>query len=363
MASHYPPTTELMYRTSPHSAHNSHDLYRPPQHPMAGFQQPAPRQRTAIACRYCRRRKIRCSGFETSADGRCANCLRFNQECVFTPVSSQAQAFVPAHTAYPHYKNQMIAGRGRAAQPVLYGAHGQPLPQEYITQPSVDYPPPPPPPISHPYPRLPSPGTGSSGSPPYGRSYEEQVALQEAERNRRSQEQHAPVLPPPIPPGSTAQQYPPPPRRDSAGDYSSHLTRNDPPSPSSHLQSPHSAYSPPPVNGQPTSSFPAPSYGQGPSNAGSYYASQVSAVSPTGDRPSVSPHRFHPPMQYQVPPPPPPRPTSGESSQPGPSSHPIPSMQLSNLIDSNQSQQNPNRNLRSAADGDMLNRLMPRKGL
>lgn len=53
--------------------------------------QPAPRQRTAIACRYCRRRKIRCSGFDQSEDGRCTNCQRFSQECVFTPVSAQTQ--------------------------------------------------------------------------------------------------------------------------------------------------------------------------------------------------------------------------------------------------------------------------------
>ncbi|KAK4997727.1 hypothetical protein LTR28_013890, partial [Elasticomyces elasticus] len=75
--------------------------------------QPAPRQRTAIACRYCRRRKIRCSGFDTSEDGRCSNCQRFSQECIFTPVSAQTQAFVPAHTVW----------RGQGGPPQqLYGA-------------------------------------------------------------------------------------------------------------------------------------------------------------------------------------------------------------------------------------------------
>ncbi|KKA18059.1 C6 transcription factor, partial [Rasamsonia emersonii CBS 393.64] len=84
---------------------------------------------------------IRCSGFESSQDGRCSNCIRFNQECMFTPVSSQAQAFVPAHAAYPHLRNQ-AQGRGRGAYPgdgvMLYGAHGQPLP------PQQQQPPPPP---------------------------------------------------------------------------------------------------------------------------------------------------------------------------------------------------------------------------
>lgn len=142
----------------PRSMYQGHpqDPYRggPPQH--INFNQPAPRQRTAIACRYCRRRKvnrprsyvpplplsgrltihkIRCSGFEASEDGRCTNCQRFQQECIFTPVSSQAQAFVPAHTAYPHLRNTggippQRGGRSIYPQqgpPVIYGAHGQPL--------------------------------------------------------------------------------------------------------------------------------------------------------------------------------------------------------------------------------------------
>ncbi|PWW78434.1 hypothetical protein C7212DRAFT_277908 [Tuber magnatum] len=167
--------------------------YRIPPHQLPGFQpptnfqQPAPRQRTAIACRYCRRRKIRCSGFESSPDGRCANCLRFNQECVFTPVSSQTQAFVPAHAMYP--------GRGAPAgrAGALYGAHGQPLPPNYNSvslqapvssaQSSMEFR------SSQQYPRPPSPGAGPNRQPPpppaqphYG-SYEEPMAY-ESERNR-----------------------------------------------------------------------------------------------------------------------------------------------------------------------------------
>lgn len=102
---------------------NPNDPYRqhpppPPQYVQQHHQPPAPRQRTAIACRYCRRRKIRCSGFEATEDGRCSNCLRFNQDCIFTPVSAQTQAFVPAHTVW----------RGVGQPPPMYGAYGQPLP-------------------------------------------------------------------------------------------------------------------------------------------------------------------------------------------------------------------------------------------
>ncbi|KAJ6015234.1 hypothetical protein N7540_009825 [Penicillium herquei] len=115
------------------------------------YQAAAPRQRTAIACRYCRRRKIRCSGFESSSDGRCTNCVRFNQECMFTPVSSQAQAFVPAHAAYPHLRNQ--GGARGGAGVTLYGAHGQPLPPQQQPQgPETTLPPPQGMYSQHPYP-------------------------------------------------------------------------------------------------------------------------------------------------------------------------------------------------------------------
>ncbi|PKX96109.1 uncharacterized protein P174DRAFT_459575 [Aspergillus novofumigatus IBT 16806] len=128
--SQYPPTSHMAtihphvqgtqdpYRLPPPpGAYRPQDVYAqpaPPPQPQVVYQAAAPRQRTAIACRYCRRRKIRCSGFESSQDGRCSNCIRFNQECMFTPVSSQAQAFVPAHAAYPHLRNPQ---NGRAASP------------------------------------------------------------------------------------------------------------------------------------------------------------------------------------------------------------------------------------------------------
>ncbi|QKX57049.1 uncharacterized protein TRUGW13939_04157 [Talaromyces rugulosus] len=120
------------------------DMYAQPP-PQVVYQAAAPRQRTAIACRYCRRRKIRCSGFESSPDGRCTNCVRFNQECMFTPVSSQAQAFVPAHAAYPHLRNSGPQPRGRGYPGdgvMLYGAHGQPLPPQQQPMSDSTLPPP-----------------------------------------------------------------------------------------------------------------------------------------------------------------------------------------------------------------------------
>ncbi|OJD20412.1 hypothetical protein ACJ73_08252 [Blastomyces percursus] len=116
----------------------------PPAPPPVVYPAAAPRQRTAIACRYCRRRKIRCSGFESSQDGRCSNCVRFNQECMFTPVSSQAQAFVPAQAVYNHFRGTAPRGGPRADAIPLYGAHGQPLPPPQAPQHPHDGPLPPP---------------------------------------------------------------------------------------------------------------------------------------------------------------------------------------------------------------------------
>ncbi|KAI9933836.1 hypothetical protein MW887_004908 [Aspergillus wentii] len=141
----------------PPGAYRGPDVYAQPPPPQVVYQAAAPRQRTAIACRYCRRRKIRCSGFESSQDGRCSNCIRFNQECMFTPVSSQAQAFVPAHAAYPHLRNAQNQGRGGHGV-MLYGAHGQPLPPQQQPQPAGSDLPPPQGMYQHPY--------GGAAAPP-----------------------------------------------------------------------------------------------------------------------------------------------------------------------------------------------------
>ncbi|KAK0874110.1 hypothetical protein LTS02_000492 [Friedmanniomyces endolithicus] len=163
-----------------------------PQPPMGAYgpQQPAPRQRTAIACRYCRRRKIRCSGFDQSEDGRCTNCQRFSQECVFTPVSAQTQAFVPAHTVW--------RGQNPPPNTQLYGAYGQRLPQ-HGGRPD-QYPPPqqggqyPPPPQGYQQPP-PMYGQPQQGQQPHM----QQLQGPQAGDKRPNDEPHTPTLAPPNP--------------------------------------------------------------------------------------------------------------------------------------------------------------------
>ncbi|KAH8677213.1 hypothetical protein BGZ61DRAFT_536144 [Ilyonectria robusta] len=102
-------------------AHLASGVYEyPPGGPGAAPQltQAAPRQRTSIACRYCRKRKIRCSGYQSAPGGKCQNCARMNQECIFQPVSSSSStAFIPV-SAVP-------GGVPPGTQ--LFGAYGQPL--------------------------------------------------------------------------------------------------------------------------------------------------------------------------------------------------------------------------------------------
>ncbi|KAK7592452.1 hypothetical protein V3481_007070 [Fusarium oxysporum f. sp. vasinfectum] len=80
--------------------------------------QAAPRKRTSIACRYCRKRKIRCSGYQSAPDGKCQNCARMNQECIFQLVSSSSSTAFIIVSALP-------GGVPPGTQ--LFGAYGQPL--------------------------------------------------------------------------------------------------------------------------------------------------------------------------------------------------------------------------------------------
>ncbi|KAI2639431.1 hypothetical protein GGS21DRAFT_538148 [Xylaria nigripes] len=102
----------------------------PVGNPVISHGQSAPRQRTSIACKYCRRRKIRCSGYANSPGGKCTNCIKMNQECVFQPVSSTSStAFVPV-SALPG---------GVPPGVTLYGAYGQPLAQQTSYPPAPSY--------------------------------------------------------------------------------------------------------------------------------------------------------------------------------------------------------------------------------
>ncbi|PFH55344.1 hypothetical protein XA68_18537 [Ophiocordyceps unilateralis] len=136
--------------------------------------QAAPRQRTSIACRYCRKRKIRCSGYQNTPGGKCQNCARMNQECIFQPVSSSSStAFIPV-SAVP-------GGVPPGTQ--LFGAYGQPLAPNVMAG-------------AHPYPPQQHPGGPSPGMYPPPPQQQQQQQQQ--------------------------QQPPPPPTQSPTGSYSSY---------------------------------------------------------------------------------------------------------------------------------------------
>ncbi|KAL8950324.1 MAG: hypothetical protein Q9222_003629 [Ikaeria aurantiellina] len=317
---HQPPPD--YYRHPPYDMYPGHpqDPHRgpPPPHHMYAHHnpQPAPRQRTAIACRYCRRRKIRCSGFEASEDGRCTNCQRFQQECIFTPVSAHASAFVPAHTAYPHLRNAPIPQRGggrplypqQGPPPAIYGAHGQPLGMPMPGQ-DPNYPPPPhgyPPmtPPSHPY----GAQMYDDRGPPQPSHPKDQVSRK---RPRPDESPHPPVAAPPPPSSQASSSHPyhheqgrPPAttgRRGSGGGYEyPDPTGLVPVSPASSVTSYQSApYSQPPGQ-QPY--YPPPNQpARRSSPQSSYSYDQRASGSPHGSTSSASaygyaPAGLHPPQ-------------------------------------------------------------------
>ncbi|KAL9602005.1 MAG: hypothetical protein Q9219_002113 [cf. Caloplaca sp. 3 TL-2023] len=310
---HQPPPD--YYRHPPYDMYPAHpqDPHRgpPPPHHMYPSHQPAPRQRTAIACRYCRRRKIRCSGFEASEDGRCTNCQRFQQECIFTPVSAHASAFVPAHTAYPHLRNAApIPQRGggrplyppQGPPPAIYGAHGQPLGMPIPGQ-DPNYPPPPHgyPPMANPSHPYASPMYDERGvpQPPPGK---DQVSRK---RPRSNGSPHSPVAAPPQTSSSHPYHYeqgrpPAPSGRRGSYEYPD-PTGLVPVSPASSVTSYQSApYSQPPGQ-QPYYPTPAQSGRRSSPQSSSYSYEQRASGSPHGSTSSASaysyvPSGLHPPQ-------------------------------------------------------------------
>ncbi|KAI8957085.1 hypothetical protein F5Y11DRAFT_105293 [Daldinia sp. FL1419] len=211
----YPPQDPRAQYFANYNAANPYDfVYRsdrgasgayPPEFARGGpvgaavMPQTAPRQRTSIACRYCRRRKIRCSGYQNSPGGKCTNCIKMNQDCVFQPVSSSSStAFVPV-SALPN---------GIPPGTQLFGAYGQPLAGSSsipaggayaATSAQYDQP-------------LPSP-TNSYGS------FSEERSDPGRRRPRPSDEEHGVRLPPP----STFPDDNPRRRSPSSGGSPSHL--------------------------------------------------------------------------------------------------------------------------------------------
>ncbi|KAI4190601.1 MAG: hypothetical protein L6R41_000694 [Letrouitia leprolyta] len=250
--------------------------------------------------------RIRCSGFEASEDGRCTNCQRFQQECIFTPVSAHASAFVPAHTAYPHLRNaapvpQRGGGRPLYPQqgphPPIYGAHGQLL--GYSPGQDPNYPPPP-----HGYAPITSP------SHPYpGPMYDERGAPQPAppkdqvsrKRPRSDESLHTPVAPPPQASSSHPYHYEqgrpsvPTGRRGSGGGYEyPDPTGLVPVSPASSVTSYQSApYSQPPGQ-QPYYPAPNPTARRASPQSSSYSYDQRASGSPHGSTSSASAYNYAP---------------------------------------------------------------------
>ncbi|KAJ9631979.1 hypothetical protein H2203_000380 [Taxawa tesnikishii (nom. ined.)] len=288
--------------------------------------QPAPRQRTAIACRYCRRRKIRCSGFDQSEDGRCTNCQRFSQECVFTPVSAQTQAFVPA-AALNRY--QGVQG---GPPPQLYGAYGQPLPQAHQLR--EPYPPPPgQQPQQHPYPN----GAYQNQQPVYQQQPPAGQAPQ-MQPQQQPQQQQTPQPPQQQQSDQTQQNSTP---QSTAGQKrptdEPHTPTLPPPNPANSAQLPHRGSSdnanavqytyPDPTGLTPAAASPA-------SSTTSYISAQPTAQPYYAQAAPLVAHLRNPVTRVKI------------NELVGPSGQ-----------QNDQQQQNENERARSAADSSMLNQL------
>ncbi|KAK7997719.1 hypothetical protein PG989_005759 [Apiospora arundinis] len=77
-----------------------------------------------------RRRKIRCSGYANSPGGKCTNCIKMNQECIFQSVSSSAST---AFVLVSALQNGIPPGTQ------LFGAYGQSLSGLSNAQPGGPY--------------------------------------------------------------------------------------------------------------------------------------------------------------------------------------------------------------------------------
>lgn len=127
------------------------------------------RQRTAVACRYCRKRKIRCTGMSPNPndDRRCSNCRRLDQECVYMPVGAPPDNYArhPGPDQFGRFQPMI--------QPGLQGPQCQGYP------PPVPYPPyglgrgvPGPDGPMHYMPGPPAPFPQPQGYPPQGQQYQ-----------------------------------------------------------------------------------------------------------------------------------------------------------------------------------------------
>jgi hypothetical protein len=259
--------------------------------------------------------------------------MRFNQDCIFTPVSAQTQAFVPAHTVW----------RGVGNPPPMYGAYGQPLPPASHAEAYGQ------PPRQQAY--LPSP-TGASGPSqahyahsPSAAPYDEAGRDSLNGRKRPFPEPHTPTLPPPQP-GSASRL----PHRGAGQDYTyaetSSLTSAA--SPATSTTSYSSA--PPPQGTQayygsqpPRQASPQGAYPYDPSRASSSPHTQPPAT------PGATPYYAAPPQANGALHPPPPR-SDGTTPPPAAPSSSRPSMRINDLV-------TDNGPIRSSTDSNMLSML------
>lgn len=257
--------------------------------------------------------------------------MRFNQDCIFTPVSAQTQAFVPAHTVW----------RGVGQPPPMYGAYGQPLPPashaEAYGQPARPQ-------------YLPSPTAGpypvhSDFGPPG--APQDEAGRDANGRKRPHPEPHTPTLPPPNP-GAASQA----PHRGTGRDY----TYPEPPSLTSAASTatpPYTTAPPPPPTTQPYYAAQPPRQGS-PQSAYPYESSRASS-SPHSQAPptpgAAPPYYATPPQQNGALQPPPPARSDGRSPPPtSQASTTRPSMRITDLV-------SDNGNGRTSTDSSMLNML------
>ncbi|KAK0725726.1 hypothetical protein B0H67DRAFT_642106 [Lasiosphaeris hirsuta] len=223
------------YRYPPGAAYPPYDYARaganapPPAVPQP--QQAAPRQRTSIACRYCRKRKIRCSGYANTTNGKCTNCDKLRIDCVFQPVSSNSSAaFVPVSAVPGGYRPEPRWMHSPTGQYPPYDDRDPRDPGRRRTRPpeeehALRLPPPNYPVDEDPRRRSPA-STHSSGTPPTAyRQY--QQGSYEQDRTP-TPHRNSPGGPPP-PSSAQSQSQPPPPPSSSSNPMSlNHLMGPDP---------------------------------------------------------------------------------------------------------------------------------------
>lgn len=90
------------------------------------------RQRTAVACRYCRKRKIRCTGISHDPnDPRCSNCRRLDQECIYAPVGAPQGNFSRGPGADAYGRGQSVSHMPQPGMPQAHNWQGYPQVSPY----------------------------------------------------------------------------------------------------------------------------------------------------------------------------------------------------------------------------------------